>query len=77
MLRCLNNFTPFYDSMLAKLIISAEDRPAVIRKAKAALQEFQIEGISSNIPLHLRILNDESFLKGDVNTRYLDNLLKK
>ena len=69
--------TPFYDSMLAKLIISAEDRPAVIRKAKAALQEFQIEGISSNIPLHLRILEDEKFLKGDVNTRYLDNLLKK
>jgi acetyl-CoA carboxylase biotin carboxylase subunit len=69
--------TPYYDSMLAKLIISAETREQVLRKAKAALQEFQIEGISTNIPLHQRILNDESFQKGIVSTRYLDNLLKK
>lgn len=69
--------TPYYDSMLAKLIISAETRELVIRKAKAALQEFQIEGISTNIPLHQRILNDESFQKGFASTRYLDNLLKK
>jgi acetyl-CoA carboxylase biotin carboxylase subunit len=71
------DITPYYDSMLAKLIISAPTREEVLRKAKAALQEFQIEGISTNIPLHQRILEDESFQKGIVSTRYLDNLLKK
>ncbi len=69
--------TPYYDSMLAKLVISAPDRAQVIRKAKAALQEFQIEGISTNIPLHQRILEDESFQKNNISTRYLDKLLKK
>jgi acetyl-CoA carboxylase biotin carboxylase subunit len=69
--------TPHYDSMLAKLIISAPTREQVLRKARAALQEFQIEGISTNITLHQRILEDESFQKGIVSTRYLDNLLKK
>lgn len=71
------DITPYYDSMLAKLIIFGPTREQVIRKARASLQEFQIEGISTNIPLHQRILGDESFLKGDVSTRYLDNLLKR
>lgn len=69
--------TPYYDSMLAKLIISGENRDQVIRKARAALQEFQVEGISTNINLHRRILEDKSFQKGEVSTRYLDNLLKR
>ncbi len=71
------DITPYYDSMLAKLIIVGENREQTIRKAKAALQEFQIEGISTNIPLHQRILDDESYQKGMFSTRYLDNLLKK
>lgn len=69
--------TPYYDSMLAKLVISGDTRDQVIRKARAALQEFQVEGISTNIALHQRILEDKGFQKGDVSTRYLDNLLKR
>lgn len=69
--------TPYYDSMLAKLIIHGETRAEALRKARASLLEFQLEGIQTNIPLHKNIIVNKSFQDGDYHTHFLNNLLKK
>ena len=63
--------TPYYDPMLAKLIISGVDRAEVIAKSKAALEAFKVEGIKTNIPLHQRIVADQAFAEGRLDTRFL------
>src|SRR5262249_31079104 len=63
--------TPNYDPMLAKLIISGLDRAEVLAKAKAALESFKVEGIKTNIPLHRRIVADQAFIEGRLDTRFL------
>src|SRR6266436_2698803 len=60
-----------YDPLIAKLIVHAETRPEVIARAKAALREYAIDGIKTNIPLHLRILEDPDFLRGEFATDFL------
>jgi acetyl-CoA carboxylase biotin carboxylase subunit len=67
--------SPFYDSMIAKLIAYGRDRPEALARMRRGLDEFVIEGIHSNIPLHRRILDNPDFQKGPVSTRFLDRLL--
>lgn len=67
---------PYYDSMVAKLIIWGKDRTHTINRAKRALEECAIEGIKTTIPLHLEILEDENFIGGNFDTSFLDNFLK-
>ena len=67
--------SPFYDSMIAKLIGFGRDRTEALARMQRALDEFVIEGIQSNIPLHCRILENAEFQKGPVSTRFLDRLL--
>ncbi len=64
---------PNYDSMIAKLIVSAPTREEVIVRMKRALQEFFIDGIKTTIPFHLKMMDDETFKTGYFNTGYLDN----
>lgn len=64
---------PFYDSMIAKLIVTAPTRPLAIRKMKRALQEFIIEGVKTTIPYHIQLMDDPNFNKGSVSTKYLEN----
>ncbi|MFC7134963.1 MULTISPECIES: acetyl-CoA carboxylase biotin carboxylase subunit [Salinibaculum] len=64
-----------YDSMIAKLIVSGEDREEVIERGKRALAEFDIEGIVTVIPFHRLMLDDERFVTGRHTTKYLDNHL--
>jgi acetyl-CoA carboxylase biotin carboxylase subunit len=71
-----NTVTPNYDPMIAKLIVSGATRAEAIERSIAALQNFRIEGIKTNIPLHLRILQEQVFRAGDLNTRFLDNYAK-
>ncbi len=66
---------PFYDSMVAKLIIWAENRDEVIKRAKRALEEFLIEGIETTIPFHLQVLEHEAFQKAEYDTSFIDKLL--
>jgi len=66
---------PHYDSLLAKLIVSAEDRPIAIRRMQRALGEYVIQGIHTNIPFHRAALADESFLGGTYDTRFVERLL--
>jgi pyruvate carboxylase subunit A len=66
-----------YDSMIGKLIVSALDWEGVVKKAKRALDEYNIEGLSTNIPLHREIVRDEDFKSGIFDTSYLDTNIKK
>lgn len=67
---------PYYDSMIAKLIVSAPTREQAISKMKRALEEFVIEGIKTTIPYHIQLMDDENFLKGDFDTKYLERAFK-
>lgn len=64
---------PHYDSMIAKLIVSAPTRTEAINRMKRALQEFVIEGVKTTIPYHLQLMNDPGFISGNFNTQYLEN----
>lgn len=63
---------PNYDSMIAKLISVAQTREEAIAKMKRALDEFIIEGIQTTIPFHLKLMDNESFINGDITTKFLE-----
>ena len=64
---------PYYDSMIAKLIVRARTRDLAIQKMLRALDEFVIEGVKTTIPFHQQLLRDERFIKGDFDTRFLES----
>jgi acetyl-CoA carboxylase, biotin carboxylase subunit len=66
---------PHYDSLIAKLIVHAENRELAIRRMQSALSEFVIQGIRTNIPFHKAALADEAFMAGDYDTRLVERLL--
>ncbi|MBE3596532.1 MAG: acetyl-CoA carboxylase biotin carboxylase subunit [Hydrogenibacillus sp.] len=68
---------PYYDSMIAKLIVWAPTRDEAIRRMRRALSEFVIEGpgVKTTIPLCARVLSDSAFVSGDIDTRYLEERL--
>jgi acetyl-CoA carboxylase, biotin carboxylase subunit len=68
---------PFYDSLVAKLIVWALTREEAINRARRALREYRIEGIKTTIPLHMRLLEDDAFRSGEYHTDYLEELLKQ
>jgi acetyl-CoA carboxylase biotin carboxylase subunit len=63
---------PNYDSMIAKLIVSARSREEGLVRMKRALQEFVIEGIKTTIPFHIKLMDDEIFKSGNFTTKFLD-----
>ncbi len=67
---------PYYDSMIAKLIVSAPDRRLAIERMKRSLSEFVIEGIKTNIPYQLQLMSDPAFVSGHFDTKYLENHFK-
>jgi len=67
---------PHYDSMIAKLIVSAPTRDEAIKRMRRALQEFIVEGIKTTIPYHLQLMDDKGFQTGEFNTKYLENSFK-
>lgn len=69
---------PYYDSMIAKLIVHAENRDEAIKSARRALKEFTISGIESTIPFHRELLKNKNFLENNYNTNFLsDNEIMK
>jgi len=66
---------PFYDSMVAKLIVFADSRPAAIMRMRRALEEYIVEGIKTNIPFHKKLLQFEPFVQGRYDTRLVEKLL--
>jgi acetyl-CoA carboxylase biotin carboxylase subunit len=63
--------TPYYDSLLAKLVVHAQDRNAALRRGVRALDEFAVVGLETTLPLYLAILEDEAFRRGGVSTTFL------
>ncbi|KYC95107.1 acetyl-CoA carboxylase biotin carboxylase subunit [Heyndrickxia sporothermodurans] len=63
---------PYYDSMIAKVISYGSTREKAIARMKRALSEFAVEGVHTTIPFHLRLLEHETFVKGDFNTKFLE-----
>ena len=66
---------PFYDSMIAKVIVHARTRELAIARMKRALEAMVIEGIKTTIPLHLKIMDDPRFKAGDISTDFMDYFL--
>jgi len=64
--------SPNYDSLLAKLIVHGADRQQALRLARQALLEFEIEGVHTLIPFHLRLLSNPDFLAGKYHTRWVE-----
>jgi acetyl-CoA carboxylase biotin carboxylase subunit len=67
---------PYYDSMIAKLIVHSENRKEAINRMKGALMETSFTGIKTNIPLHMEMLNEKGFCEGAQSIHHLENYLK-
>jgi acetyl-CoA carboxylase biotin carboxylase subunit len=63
---------PYYDSMIAKLIVHAATRDEAIMRMKRALDEFIIEGVKTTIPMHKKILDDPDFQQGNISTKFME-----
>lgn len=63
---------PFYDSMVAKLIVHADTREEAVLRMKRALDEFIIEGVHTTIPFHLELMDNDVFKSGDFDTKFLE-----
>jgi len=64
---------PYYDSMIAKLITTAQTREEAIAKMKRALDEFVIEGVKTTIPFHRQLMDDPEFLAGNYTTKFMED----
>lgn len=69
--------SPFYDSLLAKLITHGADRKQAIARMRSALREYVIDGIATNLPLHARLMGDAAFVNGGVGIKYLEAKIKE
>jgi acetyl-CoA carboxylase biotin carboxylase subunit len=69
--------SPYYDSMIAKIIVHGRDRQEAIGRMKRTLEMTVIEGIKTTIPLHLRILADPDFVAGKLSTSFMDRFLAR
>jgi len=67
---------PFYDSMIAKLIVTAANREEAIRRMDRALAEFIIEGVATTIPFHQKVIRSEEFRRGDFGTGFVEGFWK-
>lgn len=66
---------PYYDSMIAKLIVTAQTREEAITKMRRALDEFVVEGISTTIPFHRQLMDEPRFVAGDYNINFMDDFV--
>ena len=68
---------PFYDSMIAKLIVYGRKREEAILKMRRALDEFIIEGVKTTIPFHKTVFSNTNFISGNYDTSFVENLFKE
>jgi acetyl-CoA carboxylase biotin carboxylase subunit len=71
------NIPPYYDSLIAKLIVCGKDRDESIRRLKRALDEFVVEGIKTTIPFHKYVINTSEFLSGQFDTHFIEDIYRK
>jgi acetyl-CoA carboxylase biotin carboxylase subunit len=74
-----NNYeiSPFYDSLIGKLVVWGKDRPMAIKRMQRALDEFQIEGIKVTVPFYKKVFKDKDFIAGEIDTHFLQRLESK
>ena len=68
---------PFYDSLLAKLIVWGRDREEAIARSLVALRDYNIEGVPTTIPFHIALMQDPTFHAGEVDTKYVEGIFMK
>ena len=68
---------PYYDSLVAKLIVHADTRADALQRLRRALEEMVIDGINTTLPLHMRLLDEPDFISGDYSIKWLETLLAK
>ena len=75
---CYSGITipPYYDSMIAKLIVYGENRESCIARLERALEEFVVDGIKTTIPFYQKILKEESFLNGNYDIHWVENYME-
>jgi acetyl-CoA carboxylase, biotin carboxylase subunit len=66
---------PYYDSLLAKLVVHGRDRDEAIVRARRALDMLRIEGVKTSISLHRKILDEDDFQRGDLDTHFMERFL--
>ncbi len=69
--------SPYYDSLIAKIIVHGRDRSEAIARMRRTLEMTVVEGIKTSIPMHLRILNDPDFVAGKLSTSFMERFLKR
>jgi acetyl-CoA carboxylase biotin carboxylase subunit len=69
--------SPYYDSLIAKLIVRGKDRAESLARMRRALDMFIVEGIHTSIPLHKRILADPDFVAGNFDTKFMERFMPK
>jgi len=74
---CGYEISPYYDSLVAKLITYGRNRQEAISIMKRALTEFYVAPIKTTIPFHLKIMENTSFLKGDISTHFVQEMIKE
>ena len=68
---------PYYDSLIAKLIVHGVDRDEAIARMERALSQFVVQGIDTSIPLHQAIFADPDFRAGNFDTKFMERFLAK
>jgi len=65
--------SPYYDALIAKLIVHGETREETIARMKRALEEFRVIGVRTNIPFHQALMENTEFLAGDFDTQFVND----
>jgi acetyl-CoA carboxylase biotin carboxylase subunit len=73
--QALDTISPYYDSMLGKLITHGSTREQAMARMQIALSDMLVQGIQTNIPLHQDLLRDPGFIAGGVDNHHLERLL--
>ncbi len=68
---------PYYDSLIAKLIVQGKDRTEAIARMERSLEMFVVEGIHTTIPLHRRIFRDPEFREGRFDTKFMERFFER
>ncbi|EQD63568.1 protein containing Biotin carboxylase, partial [mine drainage metagenome] len=71
-----SQISPFYDSMVAKLMTWGRDRTEAIQRMRRALGEFRVEGIQTTIPMHQLLMDDPQFQEGRIHINFLERRLE-
>jgi len=69
------NVSPYYDNLMAKLVVWGADRDAAISRGRRALSEFEVQGVATTIPAHLTVLDHEDFIEGRHHTKWMEDVV--